>query len=105
MSNKSSLSSNGSGKDNKAGQKKKGGGYLARQVKSKKGLTEEELAAKENISPEDVLRLTKSTKGKEERKHISLLVFERVPLRDLGERQDLLSTCLFLFAKMEAVNR
>jgi hypothetical protein len=64
MSSKSSLSSNGSGKDNKAGQKKKGGGYLARQVKAKKtAMTEDELAGKETISPDDVLRLTKSTTG------------------------------------------
>ena len=66
MSSKSSVSSNGSGKDNKAGQKKKGGGYLARQAKAKKtATTEDELAAKESISPEDVLRLTKSTSGME----------------------------------------
>ncbi len=60
------MSSNGSGKDNKAGQKKKGGGYLARQAKAKKtAITEDELVAKESITPEDVLRLNRSTSGRE----------------------------------------
>ena len=64
MSSKSSLS--GSGTDSKAGQKKKGGGYLARQAKAKKTtMTESELSTKESISPEDVLRLAKPTTGKE----------------------------------------
>ena len=63
MSSKSSLS--GSGTDSKAGQKKKGGGYLARQAKAKKTTTESELSSKESISPEDVLRLAKPTTGKE----------------------------------------
>ena len=58
------MSSNDSGKDTKPGQKKKGGGYLARQAKAKKPITEEELGLKDSISPEDILRLTKSTSGK-----------------------------------------
>ena len=63
MSSKSSLSD--SGTDSKAGQKKKGGGYLARQAKAKKTtvITEGELSGKESISPEDVLRLAKPTTG------------------------------------------
>ena len=65
MSSKSSVSSSASGKDNKTGQKKKGGGYLSRQAKAKKAVTEDELAAKEIVSPEDVLRLAKPTTGEQ----------------------------------------
>lgn len=50
--------------------KKRGGGFL-RQAKSRKDhpadlepITEEELAKKDSISPEDVLRLQKITEGK-----------------------------------------
>ena len=86
MSSKSSVSSNGSGKDSKAGQKKKGGGYLARQAKAKKtAITEDELAAKENISPDDVLRLTKSTSDYlcDRKANIYGIEFTRFKIRDM----------------------
>lgn len=49
--------------------KKKGGGFLARQAKAKErkeknALSEEELAEKECISPDDVLKLNKITEGR-----------------------------------------
>ena len=44
--------------------KKKGGGFLARQAKAKKTITEEELLKKDCVAPEDVLKLTKSTESK-----------------------------------------
>ena len=49
--------------------KKKGGGFLARQAKAKdrkdkNGLSEEDLADRDAISPEDVLKLSKITEGK-----------------------------------------
>lgn len=61
MNSKSSVSSN---ERDKAGQKKKGGGYLARQAKAKKStVTEDELSSKDIIAPEDVLKLARSTSG------------------------------------------
>ena len=43
--------------------KKKGGGFLARQAKAKKPITEEELLKKDVISPDDVTKLTKITES------------------------------------------
>ena len=62
MSSRSSASSN----DTERSVKKKGGGYLARQAKAKnpQPVTDEELRQKDSISPDDVLRLNKSTSGK-----------------------------------------
>ena len=64
MSSRSPLSSNDSGTEGKSQQKKKGGGYLARQAKAKKTVGEDELNKRDIISPEDVLLLTKRTSGK-----------------------------------------
>ena len=44
--------------------KKKGGGFLARQSKAKKTITEEELLKKDCVTPEDVLKLNKCTESK-----------------------------------------
>ena len=60
MSSRSSANSNeGSGRP-----KKKGGGFLARQAKAKKTITEEELLKKEIITPDDVTKLVKITESK-----------------------------------------
>ncbi len=46
-------------------EKKKGGGFLMRAAKSKKGeeVTEEQLLKKDLVTPEDVLKLERATKG------------------------------------------
>lgn len=62
MSKKSSASSGDDG--GRSSTKKKGGGFLARQAKAKKTVTEEELLKKGSITPEDVLKLAKSTESK-----------------------------------------
>ena len=49
--------------------KKKGGGFLSRQVaktKNKDALTEEQLSKKDTITVEDVLRLDKATDSKKQ---------------------------------------
>lgn len=53
-----------------SGNKKKGGGFLSRQAKAKSQpepkdpISEEELLKKDTITPEDVLRLNKTTERK-----------------------------------------
>lgn len=91
MSSKSSVSSNDSNKDGKPGQKKKGGGYLARQAKAKKPVTEDELGLKDIISPEDVLRLTKSTTDYlcDPRANIYGVEFTRFKIRDMDDGKTL----------------
>ena len=59
MSGRSSNSNDETGRA-----KKKGGGFLARQSKAKKAITEEELLKKDAVSPDDVLKLTKCTESK-----------------------------------------
>ena len=51
--------------------KKKGGGFLSRQVKTKRGpeasgpaVTEEELLKKPTVSPDDILKLDRVTESK-----------------------------------------
>lgn len=59
MSGRSSNSNEDTGRA-----KKKGGGFLARQSKAKKTITEEELLKKDTVTPDDVLKLTKCTESK-----------------------------------------
>ena len=59
MSGRSSNSNEDTGRA-----KKKGGGFLARQSKAKKTITEEELLKKDAVTPDDVLKLTKCTESK-----------------------------------------
>lgn len=59
MSGRSSNSNEETGRS-----KKKGGGFLARQSKAKKTITEDELLKKDAVSPDDVLKLTKCTESK-----------------------------------------
>ena len=59
MSGRSSNSNDETGRA-----KKKGGGFLARQSKAKKTITEEELLKKDFVTPEDVLKLAKCTESK-----------------------------------------
>lgn len=60
MSGRSSNSNDGSVR---SVTKKKGGGFLARQAKAKKSVTEEELLKKDIITPDDVTKLTKITES------------------------------------------
>lgn len=50
-------------------EKKKGGGFLMRAAKSKKGedVSEEQLLKKDVISPEDIIKLDRITKSEYER--------------------------------------
>ena len=52
-----------SGKSASVG-KKKSGGFLARQAKAKKVVTEDELLAKDSISPDEVLAIKGTTESK-----------------------------------------
>ncbi|XP_013419285.1 protein unc-119 homolog B [Lingula anatina] len=77
--------------------KKKGGGFLARQVKAKKdALTEEELLKKKDITADDVLRLTKGTDNYlcPPEANVFNIDFTRFKLRDMDT-----STVLFEVAK------
>lgn len=56
--------SSNSNEDSAGRAKKKGGGFLARQSKAKKTITEEELLKKDAVTPDDVLKLTKCTESK-----------------------------------------
>lgn len=47
----------------KGGGPKSKGSFLARQARARKAATEEELARKASITPEDVLGLEEATKG------------------------------------------
>lgn len=80
--------------------KKKGGGFLSRQVaKSKKDtLTEEQLLKKDTISVEDVLRLDKATEHYlvDGRKNPYKIEFTRFKIRDIES-----ATVLFEIAKPE----
>lgn len=68
MSGRSSNSNEESGRA-----KKKGGGFLARQAKAKKTITEEELLKKDCVTPDDVLKLTKCTESKYKQYEIHLV--------------------------------
>jgi hypothetical protein len=48
---------------NVSSSKKKGGGFLQRKVNAKETITEEELLRKNTITPDDVLKLGKITRG------------------------------------------
>ena len=61
MSRKSPANSN---EDAGRSSKKKGGGFLARQAKAKKAITEEDLLRKDAVSPDDVVKLAKNTESK-----------------------------------------
>lgn len=60
--------------------KKKGGGFLARQAKARKTITEEELLKKDYVAPEDVLKLTKCTESKFSQVCIYLICHWKNPL-------------------------
>ncbi|XP_031574236.1 protein unc-119 homolog B-like [Actinia tenebrosa] len=83
MSKKSSASSGEDG--SRSASKKKGGGFLARQAKAKKTITEEELLKKGSVSPEDVLKLTKSTDNYlcEPQANVFNIDFTRFKIRDM----------------------
>jgi len=79
--------------------KKKGGGFLNRQVKSKKeDVSEEELRKKEFVSPEDVLKLNRATEGYlvDGRKNAYKIDFTRFKIRDINS-----GSVLFEIAKPE----
>lgn len=65
--------------------KKKGGGFLARQAKARKTITEEELLKKDYVAPEDVLKLTKCTENYlcEPGANIYNIDFTRFKIRDM----------------------
>ncbi|KXJ27853.1 protein unc-119 homolog B [Exaiptasia diaphana] len=83
MSKKSSASSGDDG--GRSSTKKKGGGFLARQAKAKKTVTEEELLKKSSITPEDVLKLAKSTENYlcEPHANVYSIDFTRFKIRDM----------------------
>lgn len=65
--------------------KKKGGGFLARQSKAKKTITEEELLKKDCVTPEDVLKLNKCTENYlcEPGANVYNIDFTRFKIRDM----------------------
>jgi len=79
--------------------KKKGGGFLNRQVKSKKeDVSEEELRKKEFITPDDVLKLDQATEGYlvDGRRNAYKIDFTRFKIRDINS-----GSVLFEIAKPE----
>lgn len=102
MSNISSANSKDSndGSGGRAGPKKKGGGFLARQAKAKKTVTEEELLAKDDVKPEDVMKLPKCTENYlcDAGDNVYNIEFTRFKIRDMET-----GTVLFEIAKPENI--
>lgn len=95
MSGRSSNSNEDTGRA-----KKKGGGFLARQSKAKKTITEEELLKKDAVTPDDVLKLTKCTENYlcDPGANIYSIDFTRFKIRDMET-----GTVLFEIAKPDNI--